>query len=172
MARAVKTGAREGTQSSHVKDATKYTCPNCDGTEFMISTTLDEADDIIEDTVHAALLLTNAGSYDTLGLVAQCSQCGHESVPWWIMLDVVSNVNSKAFTMTDMVQATTADLAEGLYCIPLDNDGTDIGLVYIVATNTKADPTVLTMTIASPDNSEVGFMLVTNLSPTGWTLAS
>ena len=78
----------------------------------------------------------------------------------------------KAFTMTDMVQATTADLAAGLYCIPLDAVGTDKGLVYIVDTNTAADPTVLTMTIASADDTEEGFMLVTNLLPVGWTLAS
>jgi len=162
----------EGAESTHVQDSTKYKCPNCQGVSFMISTTLDEADDILQDTVHAALKLTNAGSYDTLGLVVRCDQCGHESVPWWIMLDVVSGVVGAAFTMTDMVQATTADLAAGLYCIPLDNDGTDIGKYFIVTTNTAADPTVLTMTVASGDNSEVGFMLLTNLLPVGWTAAS
>lgn len=162
----------EGAESVHVTDSAKYQCPYCDGVQFMISTTLDEADDITEDTVHADLLLTNAGNYDTLGLVVLCTQCGRESVPWWIMLDICTGVATKAVTMTNMVQATTADLAEGLYAIPLDNDGTDVGLYYIVATNTAADPTVLTMTIASADDSEKGFWLITNLAPTGWTAAT
>ena len=162
----------EGPESAHVVDSAKYKCPYCGGVKFMISETLDEADDITEDTVHAALLLTNAGAYDTLGLVALCCQCGHESVPWWIMLDIAAGVAGAAVTMTDMVQTTTANLAAGLYAIPLDNDGTDIGKYFTVATNTAADPTVLTMTVASGDNSEVGFWLITNLAPTGWTAAS
>ena len=161
----------EGNESSHVVDAAKYLCPYCGGTEFQISKTLDEADDITEDTVHAALKLTNAGAYDTLGLVVLCSGCGHESVPWWIMLDISTGAAGAAVTMTDMVQATTANLANGLYALYLDAAGTDTGLYYTVTTNTAADPTVLTMTIAT-NNNETGFWLITNLAPTGWTAAS
>ena len=161
----------EGAESDHVLDAAKYRCPFCGGVKFMISTTLDEADDIIEDTVHAALLLTNAGSYDTLGLVVLCDSCGHESVPWWLMFDIATGAAAAAVTMTDMVQATTTDLAKGLYALYLSSAGTDTGLYYEVTTNTAADPTVLTMTIAT-NNNETGFWCITNLAPTGWTAAS
>lgn len=161
----------EGAKSAHVLDAAKYKCPYCGGVKFMISTTLDEADDIVQDTVHAALKLTNDGAYDTLGLVVLCVQCGHESVPWWLMFDIATGAAGAAVTMTNMVQATTADLAEGLYALYLDAAGTDTGLYYVVTTNTAADPTVLTMTIAT-NNDEAGFWCITNLAPTGWTAAS
>jgi len=83
------------------------------------------------------------------------------------MLDISTDVTTKAVTMTDMV-AVTANLGAGLYAIPLDNDGTDIGDYFIVASNSDADPTVLTME-RTPTGDEVGFWLITNLLPTGWT---
>jgi hypothetical protein len=171
MARARSSGAHEGTQSTHVTDSNKIVCNRCGGVEFHVSSTLDEGDDITEDTTHAALYLTNAGNYDTLALVGQCVQCGVEQVLWFLMFDIASAAAGAAVTMTDMVQTSAANLAAGLYAIYLDAAGTDTGLYYTVASNTKADPTVLTMTVAT-NNDEAGFWCITNLAPTGWTAAS
>lgn len=167
-----KRNATEGIASALVKDTTKMVCSYCGGTSFMVSSTMDNPNDVAGDTEFAALLITNAGAQDIQGLVFLCSTCGHEQVHFWYLLDIVAGVAGAAFTMTNLVQATTANLLAGAYCIPLDAAGTDIGKYYIVSTNTAADPTVLTMTVASGDNSETGMMLITNLLPVGLTAAS
>ena len=66
--------------------------------------------------------------------------------------------------MTDLVQATTANLMAGLYMIPMV--GTDVEKYFIIATITAADPTVIKPTIA-PNIDYDGLLMITNRLPVG-----
>lgn len=158
----------EGPVSPLVADSTKYQCSNCNGSKFYISTTLDDFNDVAQATTEAALLLTNAGGKGIQAEVLLCVQCGHQQVSWWVIFDV-GTTNAGAVTMTDLVQATTANLMAGLYMIPMV--GTDVEKYFIVATNTAADPTVITPTVA-PNNDSDGLWMITNRLPVGYTVAS
>ena len=158
----------EGAISPLVIDSEKYQCSHCNGVEFMVSKTLDNFNDVALATREAALLLTNAGGKDIQALVGLCAQCGHEQVLWWIILDVGANTGA-ATTMTDLVQATTANLMAGLYMIPMV--GSDVEKYFIIASNTAADPTVITTTVAPNDDSD-GLWMITNRLPVGYTVAT
>ena len=158
----------EGPESTLVQDSAKVRCDYCGGVEFMISTTLDNFNDVSQATTEAALLITNAGGKDIQAEVTLCSQCGHEQVSWWVIFDVGANTGA-ATTMTDLVQATTANLLAGMYMIPMV--GTDVEKYFIVASNTAADPTVITTTVAPNDDSD-GLWMITNRLPVGYTVAS
>jgi len=160
-------GGHEGHKSAHVTDATKVTCPYCGGTQFMLCTTMDDPNDITGDTTFAALLLTIAGG-SFQGFVALCKQCGHEHCPLWYCTDVAAS-NGTTLTMTNLDQATTANLMVGLYLIPCV--GTDVGKYFIVSTNTAAAPTVITPTVA-PNADGDGIWIITNILPLGLTVAS
>ena len=166
MVRAKRNGT-EGTVSALVIDATKIVCSYCGGTSFMLSSTMDDPNDVAGDTEFAALLLTATSGVFT-GLVALCSTCGHEQVPFWQILDVAAS-DGTALTMTNLDQATTADLMVGLYMYPLA--GTDIGKYFTIATNTAAAPTVITPSVA-PNADCDGYWVITNIAPTGYTVAS
>lgn len=171
MARAVKTGAREGSQSAHVKDATKIPCDTCGGTEWMVSSTLDDPNDITEDATFAALLLTYASGTSAQGLVGNCVQCGHEQVLWWLIFDVATTADpAQTSTMTNIDQATTANLMAGLYGMILA--GTDIEKYVVVATNTAAAPTVITWAVTKPNVDTDGYIVITNRLPVGFTATS
>ena len=164
----VKRNAIEGIQSALVKDATKIACSYCGGTSFMLSSTMDDPNDVAGDTDFAALLITFASGTSCQGLVALCSECGHEQVPLWYMIDVGANTGA-ATTMTNLVQATTANLLAGLYLIPCV--GTDIGKYFTITSNTAADPTVITTSVAPNDDSD-GVYIITNILPLGFTAGS
>ncbi len=158
----------EGPTSLHVPDSTKIVCPRCNSSLFQLSSTLDDPNDIINDLVFTALLLTiGGGSFQ--GLIALCT-CGNEFIPLWYCLDVgTAGVGGNPVTMTNLRQVTTADLMAGLYGIPMV--GTDVGKYFIVATNTTATPTVITFTVA-PNADSDGIWMITNILPLGLTLAT
>jgi len=157
----------EGPESTHVTDAYKIKCPYCGGVKMMLSNLMDDPNDITGDTDFAALLLTiTGGSFQ--GLVALCLQCGHEYVPYWRCQDVAAS-NGTTLTMTNLDQATTANLMAGLYLIPCV--GTDVGKYFIVDTNTAAAPTVITPTVA-PNADCDGIWIITNILPLGLTEAT
>lgn len=151
----------------HVIDSGKFQCTHCNGSKFYISKTIDDPNDITQDTVFAALKLTAAGT-PFLGLVVMCAQCGVEQVPWWMVVDTGAS-NAGTVTMTHLDQATIANLMAGLYMYP--TVGTDIGKYFVVSTNTAAAPTVITPTVA-PNNDCDGKWVITNLLPVGLTAAS
>lgn len=165
MARA-KRAQGEGPNSAHVTDLTKIRCQYCGSTWWEASSVIDDPNDITDDAVFAALLLTATGGVFT-GLVAKC-HCGREQVLWWMIADVAT-ANAGALTMTNLDQATTANLMAGLYCYPLV--GSDIGKYFVISTNTAAAPTVITPTVA-PNNDSDGYWIITNLLPVGYTAAS
>lgn len=156
----------EGPVSKHVPDSTKIVCPRCNSSNFQLSSTLDDPNDIVKDEVFKALLLTITGG-SIQGLVALC-HCGNEFVPLWYLLDVGTAAVGGVITMTNLDQATTADLMAGLYAIPMV--GTDVGKYFIVASNTAAAPTVITMTVA-PNADSDGIWMITNILPLGLTAA-
>jgi hypothetical protein len=155
--------------AGHVIDSGKYQCTNCNGSKFYISKTIDDPNDITQDTTFADKLLTITGGV-FLGLVGMCAQCGHEQVIWWMCFDVAAS-NAGALTMTNLDQSTTANLMAGLYMVYLGSDANDQGKYFIVATNTAAAPTVITPTIA-PHNDSDGVWMITNLLPVGYTAAT
>lgn len=157
----------EGPVSTLVIDSAKFQCSNCNGSKMYISKTIDDPNDVAQDTDFAALLLTAAGT-PFFGLVCMCAQCGHEQVPFWYICDVGATTTG-VVTMTHLDQATTANLMVGLYMYPLA--GSDIGKYFIVATNTKATPTLITPTVAPNDDSD-GYWVITNLLPVGLTAAT
>lgn len=158
----------EGITSTHVPDSTKILCPRCNSSLLYLSSTLDDPNDITKDLIFAALLLSiTDGSIQ--GLVALCHNCGNEFVPLWYLLDTGTAAVGGAVTMTNLDQATTADLMAGLYAIPMV--GTDVGKYFIIASNTAVAPTVITMTVA-PNADSDGIWMITNILPLGLTLAS
>lgn len=132
-----------------------------------ISKLIDDPNDIAQDTNFAGLLLTATGGH-FIGEVALCGQCGHEQVPFWFIHDVGAS-DGTSWTMTNLDQATTANLMAGLYIIC--DVGTDAGKYFTIATNTAAAPTVITPTVA-PNADCDGLLIITNRLPTGYTAAS
>lgn len=159
----------EGPVTTYVTDAMKFQCTNCNGSKFYISTTIDDPNDITQDTVFAAYDITiSGGSFQ--GLVCACAQCGHEQVPFWYILDIGACTGA-AITMTNLDAGTANTLAD-LYMIPCcGTDGT-AKKYHVIASHTAATPTVITVDTSSGDDSEDGYWMITNLLPVGKTLAS
>lgn len=155
---------KEGIQSSHVKDSTKLSCPYCGGVEIMLSSLMDDPNDITMDTVFAALGLTITGGHFH-GLVGLCSQCGHEWVPLWYFFDIAVFAGTTALTVTNL-DATVANGLADLYLIVLV--GTDIQKYVEIASNTVATPTVPTLKFAVNNNAD-GIIMITNVEPIGLT---
>ena len=158
----------EGQESTHVLDAAKLTCPYCGGPEVMLSSLMADPNHIA-DTVYEAHYITYTGN-TCQGLVGLCAQCGHEWVPFWYILDAVTNATAAAITMTHL-DASILNGLTGCYAIYLDAAGTDTGLYYTISTNTAAPPTVITLSIAT-NNNETGMWMITNILPYGRTAAS
>jgi hypothetical protein len=158
----------EGPVSVLVTDSVKYMCQNCNGVKFSISTTIDDPADAANEETFDALSLTYASGTSAQGVIALCLQCGAEQVPYWQIFDAGDNTDA-ATTMTNLVQVTTPNLLAGLYMFPLV--GTDIGKYFVIASNTAADPTVITTTV-SPNNDSDGIWVIQNWIPVGFTAAS
>ena len=157
----------EGAKSTHVLDAAKIVCDYCGGVKFMVSSTLDDPNDIADDTTFAAKKLTFASGTSAQGLVGLCVQCGHEKVLWWLIFDVATTGVGQESTMTNLDQVTTADLLVGTYAMILA--GTDVEKYCIAATNTVATPTVITWAATKPNADSDGYLVLTNLLPVGFT---
>ena len=159
-----------GPATAHVPDSTKIVCPRCNGTLFQISSTMDDPNDIARDLDFAALLITFASGTSCQGLVAMCLHCGNEFVPFWAIYDVGAS-NGTTITMTNIDQATTADLLAGLYLVYLGEDVNDKGKYFIVDSNTAVASTVITTTVA-PHADTDGMFMLTNILPVGFTAAA
>ena len=158
----------EGPISPIVIDSVKFVCQNCNGVKFSVSTTMDDPADARDDADFTALLITYASGTSMQGIIGICLQCGHEQSLFWQIFDAGANTGA-ATTMTNLVQATTANLLAGAYAMPMV--GTDIGKYFTIASNTAADPTVITTSVAPNDDSD-GIWVVQNWIPVGFTAAS
>ena len=159
----------EGAESAIITDSVKKRCNYCGGTQFFVGTTMDNFNDITGSD-EASLGITNVGSEDIQAEPLLCKQCGHQNVGFWMILDIATGAAGAAVTFTNLVSTVANNLA-GFYAIYLDAAGTDTGKYYIVASNTAADPSVVTMTVAT-NNNELGYWLITNRLPVGFTAAS
>jgi hypothetical protein len=128
----------------------KVQCDKCNGVKFSISSTFDNPNDVASFT---SLGLTNAGNEDIQGTVLLCLQCGVQQIGHISIFDIVAGAAGAAFTMTNLV-STSANNLTGWYMVYLDAAGTDTGKYYTISTNTAADPTVITTSVAS-NNDEV-----------------
>ena len=155
-----------GTQDTVVLDSNKFYCSNCNGTMFQISLTMDEPADINSPAV-TDLTVTNAGGKGIQAIPVLCQSCGTQQYSYVRMFDVAVT-NAGASTMTDMVETSANSLA-GWYGIPMV--GTDVEKYFVVSTNTAADPTVITWTVA-PNNDSDGIWVIQNWLPVGYTAAS
>ena len=162
-------GSERGT---FMVDAQKVQCDYCQGTEFQISTLMDDPNDIepkhlTEDfppTFGDLLLTIGGGSFQ--GLVGMCSGCGHLKILLWYCIDV-GTTDANVTTMTNLDQATTADLMKGLYGIPMT--GTDAGDYFVIDSNTAVEGTVITWEV-NPSGDEDAIWMITNTLPFGLTL--
>lgn len=163
---------KEGPESSHVTDATKMSCPNCGGVKIMLSNLMDDPIDITGDTRFAALMIESDDPI--MGLVGLCVQCGHEWVPIWYTIDTI-DTDGTAMTCTAFntdrndgsgANATT-NLCAGLYLICFVDGNADEGKYVTIATNTAADPAILTANAHT--NTADGIWLITNVLPLGLT---
>ena len=159
----------EGAESAIVTDSVKKRCDYCGGTQFFISTTFDNMNDVTGSD-EASLGITNVGNEDIQAQPLLCKQCGHQNCGVVLIFDIASGAVGTAVTFTNLV-STVADNLEGWYAIYLDAAGTDTGKYYVVDSNTAANPSVLTMTIAT-NNNEAGYWCITNQLPVGFTAAS
>ena len=156
----------EGPDHVLLKDALKHVCEFCNGSLFQIAD--DESD---ENTNLAAN--TKAWSWEnsapTLPYGNMCvlkllCTCGKISGKLLFCFDVASVVATPVVTATHIACKTVAlggggaNNLKGLYLTPLG--GTDAGKSFKIASNTVADPTVITLETAI-NNDTVGdpFML-------------
>lgn len=169
-------GSERGT---FMVDAQKITCDYCQGTEFQVSTLMDDPIDIVDDEDFAALMIVAAGS-PIMGLVGMCSGCGHLKILLWYLFDVgaataVGNVLQMTNLDTNRNPGSganaTADLLAGLYCIYLDAAGDDTGDYFVIDTNDASTAVEIILTVAPTDNDD-GFWMITNILPLGITLHS
>lgn len=162
----------EGITSSHVPDSTKFVCPRCNSSLYYISSTFDNPIDITKDEAFAALMIESDNPI--MGLVALCHNCGNEWVPLWYTFDIVdtdgTNMTMTAFN-TDRDPGAganaVADLCAGLYMIYLGDDANNRHKYVTIATNTAADPAVLTPQAHHADSD--GNWMITNILPFGLT---
>ena len=155
---------KEGIQSSHVKDATKLSCPYCGGVEIMLSSLMDDPNDIKNDSAFSARGLTIAGG-SFQGLVGLCSQCGHEWVPYWWCFVTGTFAGTTAVTVVHLDTTVVNSLND---CFMIMCVGTDIGKYVAIASNTIATPTVPTLAFAVNTNAD-GIAIITNIEPVGLT---
>lgn len=155
---------KEGAEhSTFVIDTNKIVCPYCNGTQMMVSNLMDDPNDIIEDTVFAARLISiTGGSFQ--GLVALCKQCGHTHVPLWYFYDITASTGTSQ-VMTNL-DASGANGLAGAFLIALV--GTDIRKYVLIASNTLAAPTTITLAFALNNDAD-GICMITNVEPIGLT---
>ena len=156
----------EGPVSALVTDAMKVQCDKCNGVKFSISSTFDNINNVAS-AVESALGLTNVGVEDIQGTVLLCLQCGVQQIGHVSIFDIAAGAAAAAITMTNLVSTSANNLA-GWYMVYLDAAGTDTGKYSVIASNTAADPTVITVTVAT-NNTEVGYYWITNWLPLGFT---
>ena len=150
----------EGPVNALLTDLNKYQCEFCNGTTFQLGDQLDENTDFPTDT--KAYLWENStptAPYANMQTIPLLCQCGRVvgALAW--CLDVVSAMATPAVTTTHIAAAVANGLV-GLYLMPLG--GTSVGIQFPIASNTLADPTVITVTGAINDDSNGEIILLSS----------
>ena len=147
-------GNPEGAIHSLLADSNKFQCERCYGTQFYIGgPATDENTDLPGTT--KAYAWENSDPTLPYGnmctTVIMCSQCGFLQGKLVFCFDVCSAMTTPAVTATHIASTVVANNLKGLYLTPLG--GTSKGVSFVVASNTKADPTVITVTGAINDDT-------------------
>ena len=159
----------EGPVSTLVIDSAKHLCWRCNGAKFYYSKTIDDFNDVPEDPNVAIWAVTITGG-SIQAEVLLCVQCGAQNIGNWFITDQIAAAAAAVFDMTNL-DASVANGLAGLYLVYLDDQGTDTGLYYTIASNTAAGPTIITVSIAT-NNDELGGCFITRFLPVGLTAAS
>lgn len=150
----------EGVIHKLLVDSNKIQCEFCNGSTFQLAFQMDENTDLPSDT--KAYLWENStpsapeGNMQTMVLLCQCGKISGKLV--WC-LDTISVMATPAVTATHIAAAAANGLV-GLYLTPLG--GTSKGISFPIASNTLADPTVITVTGAINDDSNGELMLLSS----------
>jgi len=152
----------EGPVHKLLTDAMKHVCEFCNGSWFQIvNTDADENTDLPTDT--KAYLWENSaptlpyGNMQTLKLLCQCGKISGKLL---FVFDVVSAMATPVVTATHLACVTTVNNLAGLYLTPLG--GTSAGISFVIASNTVADPTVITVTGAVNDDINGEIILISS----------
>lgn len=152
----------EGFAHRLLTDALKHVCEFCNSSLFyIVNTDSDENTNLPADT--KAYLWENStptapyANMETLKIM--CASCGKISGKLIWCLDVVSAMATPAVTATH-ISAAVANGLTGLYLTPLG--GTSVGISFPIASNTLADPTVITVTGAINDDSNGEIILLSS----------
>ena len=159
----------EGPVGPLLTDANKYQCEHCNGSKFYIGVpACDESTDFRAET--KAWKWENStptgiyGNMQTIPIL--CAQCGFVSGLLWWCLDIVSAMTTPACTMTSIACVAVAsggggaNNLKGLYLTPLA--GSSAGTSFIIASNTEADPTVITVTGAINDDTQDDIVMISS----------
>lgn len=153
----------EGPVHALLADSNKHQCEFCNGSKFYIGRpATDENTDL--STATKAWKWENSaptlpyGNMCTIPIL--CAQCGELSGLLAFCFDVCGAMTTPAVTATH-IDCTAAGIPPaggggannlaGLYLTPLG--GTSAGISFVVASNTEAAPTVITVTGAINDNT-------------------
>ena len=153
----------EGPVGPLLTDANKFLCEHCNGAKFYVGgPQTDENTDLRAETVayaweNSAPTLPH-GNFNTVILL--CAQCGFVSGRLAFAFDVCSAMTTPAVSATHIACAVVADNLKGLYLTPLG--GTSAGVSYLIASNTKADPTVITVAAGINDNTNGEVFLISS----------
>lgn len=144
----------EGPAHSLLKDTEKHVCEFCNGSLFyIVNTDADENTDLPADT--KAYKWENSaptlpyGNMQTLKLLCTCGKISGKLL---FVFDLVNASTTPALTMTHIACAVLANNLAGLYLTPIGAGATDKGVSYKILSNTKADPTIITVDGAINDD--------------------
>jgi len=144
----------EGIAHRLLKDTEKHVCEFCNSSLFYIADTdADENTDLPKDTKawkweNSAPTLPYA-NIQTLKLL--CVTCGKISGKLLFVFDLCSVCATPVVTATHIACKSVAtggggaNNLKGLYLTPIGTGATDKGKSFLIASNTEADPTVITL---------------------------
>lgn len=145
--------SKEGAQHPLLLHADKLVCEFCNGTTFQVKGPSAVENTTLPTTTKAYLWENSLptlpyGNMQTMTLLCQCGQVMGKLL---FCFDLASIMATPVVTATHIACVTTVNNLKGLYLTPLA--GTSKGLSFIIASNTIADPTVITVTGAINDDT-------------------
>ena len=155
----------EGPVNALLADSNKIQCEFCNGSKFYIGgPATDENTDLPSDT--EAYAWENSAPTLPYGnmcsVVLLCAQCGKVSGKLAFCFDLVSASTTPALTMTHIACAGTANNLAGLYLTPIGAGATNKGVSYEILSNTKADPTIITVDGAINDDVAADIVMISS----------
>lgn len=158
----------EGPAHSLLRDNKKHVCEFCNGSLFYLADTdADENTDLPADTKawkweNSAPTLPY-GNMQTLKLLCTCGKISGKLL---FVFDLASIVATPVVTATSIACKSVAtggggaNNLKGLYLTPLG--GSDAGKSFLIASNTEADPTVITLDSAINNDTVDNIIMISS----------